>query len=127
MRANHAGPLIIIWDNGPAHGGEAIRAYLATLDLAVRLVRLPADSPADYADEKIGGWVREDVTANTCLGTKAAVQEQAGAFFAALAERTEEVKRRCRTTLQAEAAAVTAGLTEMLYEPTHGEPVCALV
>jgi transposase len=127
VRANQAGPLIIIWDNGPAHGGEAIREYLATPDLRLRLVRLPAYSPDYNADEKIWGWVREEVTANTCLGTKAAVQEKVGAFFAALAERTEEVKRRCRTKLQAEAAAVTAGLTEMLHEPTHVDPVCALV
>jgi hypothetical protein len=41
LRAKHAEPLIIIWDNGPAHGGEALRAYLATPDLRLRLVRLP--------------------------------------------------------------------------------------
>lgn len=45
LRANHPGPLIVIWDNGPAHGGDAVRDYLATPDLALRLVRLPAYSP----------------------------------------------------------------------------------
>jgi hypothetical protein len=54
----------------PAHGGEAIREYLATPDLAVRL---PAYSLNYNADEQIWGWVREDVMANTCLGTKVAV------------------------------------------------------
>ncbi len=34
LRANHAGPLVVIWDNGPAHGGEAVRDYLATPNLA---------------------------------------------------------------------------------------------
>jgi len=127
VRAHHAEPLIIIWDNGPAHGGEAIREYLATPDLGLRLVRLPAYSPDYNADEQIWGWVRAEVTANTCLGTKAAVQEQVGAFFIGLAERTEEVKRRCRTKLQADVAALTAGLADMLHEPTHVDPICALV
>lgn len=27
LRANHSAPLIVIWDNGPAHGGDAVRAY----------------------------------------------------------------------------------------------------
>src|SRR6185295_15661678 len=26
LRANHDEPLIVIWDNGPAHGGDAVRA-----------------------------------------------------------------------------------------------------
>ena len=30
---NHPGPLVVIWDNSPAHRGEAIRSYLATPDL----------------------------------------------------------------------------------------------
>jgi transposase len=127
LRATHAGPLIVIWDNGPAHGGEAVRAYLMTPELALRLVRLPAYSPDFNADEKIWGWVREEVTANTCLGTKAAVHEQVGAFFGGLAARTEEVKRRCRTTLQVEAEALLACVTEMLREIMHVDPVCASV
>jgi transposase len=40
LRADHPGPLIVIWDNGPAHSGDAIRADLATPD-----VRLPAYGP----------------------------------------------------------------------------------
>ena len=76
MRANHAEPLIVIWDNGPAHGGDALRAYLATPDLRLRLVRLPAYSPDFNPDEAIWAWVREEVTANTCFGTKAKVQQQ---------------------------------------------------
>jgi len=54
LRANHAGPLIVIWDNGPAHGGDAVRDYLTTPDLALRLVRLPAYSPDCNPDEAIG-------------------------------------------------------------------------
>ena len=100
--------MIIIWDNGPAHGGEAMRTYLATPDVEVRICRLPADSPDCNADEAIWAWVREEVTANTCLGTTAAVQEQVGAFLDGLTSRTEEVKTRCRTKLQALAEGLTA-------------------
>jgi hypothetical protein len=51
LRAHHAEPLIVIWDNGPAHGGDAVRAYLTTPDLDLRLVRLPAYSPDFNPDE----------------------------------------------------------------------------
>ncbi len=127
LRAAHAGPLIVIWDNGPAHGGDALREYLTTPGLALRLVRLPAYSPDYNADEKIWGWVREEVTANTCFGTKAAVQESVGAFFAGLAGRTAEVQRRCRTELQARAEALLEQATEILHETIHVEPIGALV
>ena len=108
LRAQHPEPLLIIWDNGPAHGGEAMRSYLATPDVDLQICRLPAYSPDFNADEAIWAWVREEVTANTCLGTKAAVQEQVGHFFDGLTSRTEEVKTRCRTKLQALAEALTA-------------------
>ncbi len=106
LRAQHPEPLIIIWDNGPAHGGEAMRTYLATPDVDLQICRLPAYSPDFNADEAIWAWVREEVTANTCLGAKAAVQEQVGAFLDGLTSRTAEVKTRCRTKLQALAEVV---------------------
>ena len=96
----------MIWDNGPAHRGEAIRNYLTTPDLQLRLVALPAYSPDFNADEAIWGWAREEVTANECLGTKAKVQEKINEFFRGLAHREEEVRRRCRTVLQALADAL---------------------
>ena len=30
LRDKHAGTLTVIWDNAPAHHGDAMRAYLAT-------------------------------------------------------------------------------------------------
>ena len=30
LREKHAGPLNVIWDNAPAHHGDALRAYLTT-------------------------------------------------------------------------------------------------
>ena len=55
------------------------------------------------ADEAIWGWARQEVTANLCLGTRAAVRENVGGYFTDLTHRHEEVKRRCRTVLQAKA------------------------
>jgi transposase len=127
LRAHHSGPLTVIWDNGPAHRGEALRTYLATPDLDLRLVPLPAYSPDFNADEAIWDWARDEVTANTCLGTKAKVQEQVGAFFRGLAERTAEVQQRCRTLLQASADALGPPATEVLSHTIHGDPTLALV
>ena len=127
LRAHHPGPLIVIWDNGPAHGGDALRAYLATPDLHLRLVRLPGYSPAFNADEAIWGWVREEVTANTCFGTKAKVREAVDRFFGTLATRAEEVKRRCQTVLQARAEAFAPIAAALLQDSQHVVPTLALV
>ena len=45
LRERHSGPLGVIWDNAPAHRGEAVREYLRTPGLALRLVNLPGYSP----------------------------------------------------------------------------------
>lgn len=125
LRANHPAPLIVIWDNGPAHGGEAVRDYLATPDLALRLVRLPAYSPDFNPDEAIWAWAREEVTANACPGTKVAVQEQMQRFFAGLRTRTAEVQSRCRRKLQALADTIPSPVSHP--EPLHVDPISASV
>jgi transposase len=119
LREKHSGPLIVIWDNGPAHHGPAMRAYLATPSLNLRLVALPAYSPDFNPDEAIWDWAREEVTANTCLGTAAKVRENVDAFFAGLAERTAEVQQRCRTTLQAQADALVAVAHQLFVNVNH--------
>jgi DDE superfamily endonuclease/Winged helix-turn helix len=108
LRARHPEPLIVIWDNSPAHSGDPLRAYLSTPDLRLRLVRLPAYSPDFNADEHLWGWVRDEVTANTCFGTAAMVRAHVDPFFAGLAARAHEVTRRCRTVLQSKADALEA-------------------
>jgi len=70
----------------------------------VRLVRFPPYRPDYNADEPLWQWVRHEVTANPCLGSKAAVQQHVGAFFAGLPDRIAEVMSRCRTVLHARAA-----------------------
>ncbi len=42
LRGRHGGRLNVIWDNAPAHRGEALREYLQTPDLNLRLVNLRA-------------------------------------------------------------------------------------
>ena len=89
LRGNHPEPLVVIWDppwRTPAHRGKAIREYLSTPDLNLQLVALPAYSPDFNGDEAIWDWAREEVTANTCLGTKAKVQEKVGEFFRGLVD-----------------------------------------
>jgi len=123
LRARHTAPLIVIWDNGPAHGGEPLRAYLRTPDVRLRLVRLPAYSPDFNADEHVWGWIRAEVTANTCFGTAAQVRAHVDPFFAGLAARADEVKQRCRTVLQTTADAldaVAAATTILEQARRHG-------
>ncbi len=127
LRDKHAGPLNVIWDNAPSHHGDALRAYLTTPGLRLRLVSLPGYSPDFNAAEAIWDWAREEVTANLCVGTKAAVQEKLGHFFAQLAYRKEEVRHRCRTILQARAEELFRGSPASSYRTIHVDPTLALV
>jgi transposase len=113
LRERHAPELIIYWDNAPAHGGEALRTYLASPNLRLSLRRLPAYSPDFNADEHIWAWVREEVTANTCFGTAATVRAHVDPFFAGLATRHDAVTQRCRTELQSRADALDAARAAM--------------
>ena len=89
LRGKHPGPLRVIWDNAPAHRGEAVREYLRTPGLELRLVNLPGYSPDFNADEAIWGWAREEATGNLCLGTREAEQERVGKFLVGLAGRKD--------------------------------------
>ena len=119
--------LNIIWDNAPAHRGEALREYLGTPELDLRLVNLPGYSPDFNADEAIWGWAREEATGNLCLGSRAAVQERVGNFLAGLASRKDEVRRRCRTVLQSRAEALLQVSQPNSRLPANVHPSLALV
>ena len=80
LRERHSGPLNVIWDNAPAHRGEAVREYLRTPGLNLRLVNLPGYSPDFNVDEAIWAWAREETTGNLCLGTREAVLERVSSF-----------------------------------------------
>lgn len=119
LRAKHPVPLIVIWDNGPAHHGPEIRDYLRTPRLQLRLVPLPGYSPDFNPDEAIWDWIREEVTANTCFGTAAKVREKVDAFFAELPKRAAEVQRRCRRELQAQADALVEVANQLFACTNH--------
>ena len=123
LRQRHSGQLNVIWDTAPAHRGEAVREYLRTPGLELRLANMQGYSPDFNADESIWGWEREEATGNLCLGSKAAVQQRVGSFLAGLASRSGEVKRRCRTVLQSRAEA----LLPDSQRHTNAHPTLALV
>ena len=127
LRQRHSGPLDVIWDNAPAHRGEAVREYLRTPGLGLRLMNLPGYSPDFNADEAVWGWVREEATGNLCLGTKTLVQEKVGNFLEGLAGRKEEVKRRCRTILQSRAEGLLRNPHPGPHHQPYAHPTSALV
>ena len=59
----------------------------------------------------------KEEAANLCLGTRTAVQEKVGDFFARLCTRREEVKRSCRTVLQAQVEGLIASNETDLQHP----------
>ena len=127
LRERYSGPLKVIWDNAPAHRGEAVRECLAALGLGIQLVSLPGYSPDFNADEAVWGWAREEATGNLCLGTKALVQDRVGNFLGGLASRREEVKRRCRTILQSRAERLPRNLRPDSQRPEIAHPTLTLV
>ena len=127
LRERHGGRLNVIWDNAPAHRGEAVREYLGTSGLNLRLINLPSYSPDFNGDEAIWGWAREEATGNLCLGTRAAVQERVNSFLAGLNDRKGEVKRRCRTILQSRAEALVRNSHPDYCISPNAHPTLALV
>ena len=127
LRRRHGGRLNVIWDNAPAHLGEAMRSYLKTPALNLRLVNLPGYSPDFNADEAIWGWAREEATGNLCLGSRMAVHERVGRFLDGLSRRKDEVRRRCRTVLQSRAEALLRDSQPDCGPPPNAHPTLALV
>ena len=127
LRKRHSGRLNVIWDNAPAHRGEAVREWLGKPGVNLRLVNLPGYSPDFNADEAIWGWVREEATGTLCLGTKALVGERVGRFLHGLSSRKDEVKRRCRTVLQSRAGEYLRDSQSSSQHPTNAHPTLALV
>ena len=127
LRERQGGRLNVIWDNAPAHRGPAMRSYLETPGLNLRLVNLPGYSPDFNADEAVWGWVREEATGNQCLGTKALVQKRVNHFLAGLASRKDEVRRRCRTVLQSKAERLPPNRRPDSWHPANAHPTLALV
>ena len=127
LRERYGGRLNVIWDNAPAHRGPAMRSYLETPGLNLRLVNLPGYSPDFNADEAVWRWVREEATGNLCLGTKALVQERVSGFLARLSRRKDEVKQRCRTILHLRAEKLLQNSQPGSQHHSNAHPTLALV
>ena len=127
LRQRRSGPLRVIWDNAPAHRGEAVREYLRTPGLELRLLNLPGYSPDFNADEAVWGWARAEATDNMCLGSREAVQERVGKFLAGLTSRKDEVRRRCRTVLQSRAESLLRDSQPESPHPANAHPTLDLV
>ena len=127
LRERHDGRLNVIWDNAPAHRGEAVREYLRTPGLNLRLVNLPGYRPDCNGDEAIWGGARAEATGNLCLGSRAAVREGVGDFLNGLASRKAEVRRRCRTVLQSRAEALLSDSRPDSRRPANAHPALASV
>ena len=117
----------MIWDNAPAHRGEAVREYIRTPGLNLRLVNLPGYSPDFNADEAIWGWTREETTGNLCLGTWEAVHERVSSFLAGLTNRKDQVRRRCRTVLQSRAERLFQDSQHHRQPQANAHPTLSLV
>ena len=115
----HSGSVNVIWDNAPAHRGEAMRDYLRTPGLGLRLVNLPGYSPDFNADEAVWGWVGEEATGNLCLGSKPAVQRRVNSFLTGLANRKEEVKRPLQDCAAVKGRCTPAGVPALSKCTSH--------
>ena len=117
----------VIWENAPAHRGEALREYLRAPGLGLRLVNLPAYNPDFNADGAIRGWVWEGAIGNLCLGSKALAQERVSGFLTGLASLSDEVKRRCGTVLQSRAERLLRDPRPDSQPSLNAHPTLALV
>ena len=124
VRGKYSWSLIVIWDNnGPAHRGEAMHAYLSTQELKLRQVALTGYSPNFNPDEAIWGWVREEITTNTCFGIDAKVREKVDAFFVGFTDRAADVMHCCHRELYAQADQLLIIVGLVSNETSHVELV----
>ena len=111
LRERHSGPLNVIWDNAPAHRGEAMREYLRTPGLGMRLVnprfhegRLCRATARTSTPMRQSGAGRERRPLAICAWeARRRWRRGSGKFLSGLTTRKDEVKRRCRTVLQSRA------------------------
>jgi hypothetical protein len=135
LMERHVEPLNVIWDNAPAHRGEAVRAHLATPELCLRPVNprfhegrpCPAIARTSTLMKSFGAGCAQEVAVNLCLDTKAVMQDKVGDFSARLADLREEVKRRCRTVRQARAEELTGSAQTDFHRTANVYPTLVSV
>ena len=97
LKGKHPGPLLVIWDNAPAHRGEAMREYLRTPGLGIGLV-----NPRFHE----GGLSRAIARTSTPVRPSGAGRERRPLAICALGPR-----RRCRRESVDSSAVWSAGGT----------------
>ena len=119
MRQRHSGPLKVIWDNAPAHRGEAVREFLQTPGLGLRLMNLPGYR-LPWRRSGAGRGKRRP----TCAWEPSLGCRRGGT---SLNSRKEEVKRRCRTVLQSRAEKLLRDSQPHCQSLPNAHPTLALV
>ena len=128
LRENHPGPLVVIWDNGPAHRGEAIRSYLATPDLHLRFGSLTGLQPRLQCRRSRLGLGQGRGHGQRMPGNKSpSPREDERILRRANTHRNDEVRHRCRTLLQARADALMFTPAVPLPSLQNVVPTLALV
>ena len=140
LKEKHPGPLRVIWDNAPTHRGEAVREYLRTPELELRLVnprfhegRLCRATARTSTPMRLSGAGRERACPRenggghwqSVPGEQAG--ERVGKFLAGLSSRKDEVRRRCRTVLQSRAETLPRDSRPDSQHPANAHPTLALV
>ena len=128
LRQRRSGQLNVIWDNAPAHRGEAVREYLRTPELELRLMNLPGYSPDFNADEAHLGLGRERRPLEICVwGPRPWCRRGSATSSPVWPSRSGEVKRRCRTVLQSRAEALLPDSQPNSPPQANAHPTLALV
>ena len=126
LRERHSGRLNVIWDNAPAHRGEAVREYLRTPGLNLRLFNLPGYSPDFNADEAVWAGLGRRRPGTYAWGPRSGAG--AGRQLPRWSGQPERGgKRRCRTVLQSRASALPRDSHSNSQHPGHAHPTLALV
>ena len=142
LREKHPGPLQVIWDNAPAHRGEAVREYLRTPGLDLRLVnprlhegRLCRGTARTSTPMRRSGAGRERACPRedggghrqSLPGKQGGGAGRVGNFLDGLISRRDEVRGRCRTVLQSRAEALLPNSRHVSQHPAIAHPTLALV
>ena len=110
LKEKHPGPLRVIWDNAPAHRGEAVE-YLRTPELELRREppcqargRLCRATARTATPMRLSGVGRERRPLAICAWAAGRRCRSGSAnSWPGLSSRKDEVRRRCRTVLQSRA------------------------
>ena len=81
-REGKAGKLVVIWDNAPCHTAKVVKAEAARL--GIELVFLPGYSPDLNPIERMGGWMRQEVTRGHCHKSVAELTAACQKFIATI-------------------------------------------